>query len=143
MRVAKRAEFDGVAREWGHKDRDATEPFFQIRKQIIGSVAPDLSDSELVMLSQQTRGRREGDILKAVEEYRSTGSTNATPDHPTNTSDPFMGNWAERLMDPYWLADLCNSKRMNVNVYPGYLSLDPNSRTPSMRSVHVTGRQTE
>jgi hypothetical protein len=47
------------------------------------------------MLAKKTRGLMKDDIEKLVEEYIASGKITYQPDHPTNTCDPYTGNWAD------------------------------------------------
>lgn len=89
--------------EWGHKERDALRAFLDIRREMIVEDAPDLAAEQVEWLARATRGLRRDDIARCVAEYRATGTISYRPDHPTNTCDPYTGNWSEHLMDPRWL----------------------------------------
>jgi hypothetical protein len=74
--------------EEGHKDRDSTESYFEIRKNFIGAERPDLNPTEILDLSSKTRGLVLLDIRKYLAEQKTTGNFNYLPSHPTNTCDP-------------------------------------------------------
>jgi hypothetical protein len=86
-------------REWGHKERDSLESYLETRKRLISSYAPELGPEQVEQLSRWTRGLIKSDIEKRVDEFRNTGTIAYRPDHPTNTCDPYTGNWCEHLID--------------------------------------------
>ncbi len=59
-----------------------------------------LSADEIERLAVATRGMMDPDIRAAVARYVKTQEMPLPIDHPTNTCDPFTGNWADRLLDP-------------------------------------------
>ena len=122
VRQHLRAEFEDRIKEQGHKERDSSEAYFEIRKQIISNYAPSLSNREVERLSKATRGLIEPEIGKCVEEYLRTGKIPRQPNHPTNTCDPYTGNWAEQLMDINHLKGILLKKGFNVDIKPGYYS---------------------
>lgn len=111
---------------WGHKERDALSSFYSIRRRMIQQAAPQLDDSGIDTLARKTRGMREDDILPAVQKYQSTGEFPPDPEHPTNTCDPYTGNWAERLMDPFQLIKIATPKGLTLKVKTGFWAVQPN-----------------
>ena len=97
------AEYITRERTWGHKERDTLEAYFAVRKKIIAAYAPELSPAEIEHLARATRGLRQGDIEKCVDEYRQRGTISYQIADPTNTCDPYTGNWCEHLIDFGWL----------------------------------------
>ena len=61
-------------------------------------------------------------IQKSVDDYIETGKFPQAPSHPTNTCDPYTGNWAEHLMDINHLADILSKTGFNVALLSGYYS---------------------
>ncbi len=119
--LQRQREYQGSEKTWGWKERDAVRPFLEIRKEMIAQFAPGLTIPEVEQLARQTRGLRLDDIQKAVEEYLERGEITYRPDHPTNTCDPYTGNWAEHLMDPYRLALVLRAHGFEARVLSGYL----------------------
>jgi hypothetical protein len=74
-----------------------------VRKKIIAAYAPELSPAEIEHLARATRGLRQGDIEKCVDEYRQKRTISYQMTDPTNTCDPYTGNWCEHLIDFGWL----------------------------------------
>ena len=119
-----KAEHEDRAEVWGHKQRDSLKAYLSIRRDMIASYAKEagylLQDVEIEYLAKNTRGLIESDIRKVVDEYLETGRLSVTCDHPTNTCDPYTGNWAERLMDPYELTKTLSEEGFQVQVLPGF-----------------------
>jgi len=122
----KQIEAEYITREriWGHKERDTLEAYFSVRKRIIAAYAPELSPAEIEHLARATRGLRQGDIEKCVDEYRQMGTISYQIADPTNTCDPYTGNWCEHLIDFGWLKSIVlKSGFYRVEILPGYYSL--------------------
>jgi len=100
------AEYKSRDKKWGHKDRDTLQAFLDVRKNIIAAYAPDLSLEVVEQLARSTRGLIQRDIEKCVDEFRLKGRIMYQMDHPTNTCDPYTGNWCEHLMDFDWLEEI-------------------------------------
>jgi hypothetical protein len=88
----------------GQKERDTTRSHHAIRREIIARTGVALSNEDLAQLALRTRGLRRDDIERAVGRFVETGQL-PRPSHPTNTCDPYTGNWQERLMNPFALAE--------------------------------------
>jgi len=108
--------------EWGHKERDTLESYSKIRQRMIATYDPQLTGQEIDALTRKMRGLAQGDIERYVREYRTTGKISYQPDHPTNTCDPFTGNWHERLMDTGWIKRIFSSESFEIEVKPGYFA---------------------
>jgi 2-polyprenyl-3-methyl-5-hydroxy-6-metoxy-1,4-benzoquinol methylase len=118
----------------GRKPTDATRAVVELRREIISDFAPSLSGNEVIKLADLTRGLIEPDIKERVKKYCSTGDFPEAPNHPTNTCDPFTGNWFEHLMDPYELANQLNSTGFEAVVRCGFYD---QPKQPLKRSVKV------
>lgn len=108
---------------FGIKERDPLESYLKIRKKIIKSLNPDFSDDEVAYLAAATRGMIEYDIKKSVSEYLTSGTITSKqkyPKYPTNTCDPYTGNWSEHLMDIYWLRNVLQSNSFQAYIWCGY-----------------------
>lgn len=117
----KQIEFEYKVRDknWGHKDRDSLEPFFEVRKNMISKYSPDLDLEIVEQLSRATRGLIKQDIEKCVDEFHLKGSISYHINHPTNTCDPYTGNWAEHLMDYKWLRQIIKNSGFSVEIMTG------------------------
>lgn len=120
MKKQRTVEYTDREKKWGHKERDSLRSYFNIRKEIILNHAKILTKEEANQLAQATRGKIEPDIKKCVDEYLKTGCIPPELDHPTNTCDPYTGNWAEHLMDPYRLKDILSQEGFKAKVLNGY-----------------------
>lgn len=105
---------------WGHKERDTLRSYLGIRREIISSLDPTLPGGVIQQLAEATRGLRRDDIAKCVEEYKRTGSISYRADHPTNTCDPYTGNWEERLMDTQYIEALLSREGFDGRILGGY-----------------------
>jgi hypothetical protein len=120
MAAQRQVESEDRSPEWGHKERDATAAYARIRREMISAVSATLSPAVLADLVSRTRGMAKHDIEAAVRRYLDVEQLPPLPDHPTNTCDPWTGNWAEHLMDPYLLAQTLRSVGFRAQVLPGY-----------------------
>lgn len=111
-------------KEYGHKERDCLESFLNARKDIILKHLKDkninLSLTEIDQLSNRTRGLIESDIRSSIDKYIETGILPLALRHPTNTCDPYTGNWAERLMDLDWLKDILARNGFEADILNGH-----------------------
>jgi len=108
------------ATDWGHKERDCPRAYLAVRREIVAKHAPSIAGDELEMLARATRGLIEPEIHATVDAYRETGVAPEPPAHPTNTCDPYTGNWAEHLMDADDLERLLADLGLEVDVLSGY-----------------------
>ncbi len=114
------AEYATREKQWGHKERDTLEAYFSARKRIISAYAPELKPEEVEYLSRSTRGLRQDDIRKCVDEYRRTGRISYQINDPTNTCDPYTGNWCEHLIEFRWLRQMVREVGFSAKILPGY-----------------------
>jgi hypothetical protein len=121
-------EYKNKERQWGHKERDCLRAFIDIRKEIIADYAPELLSAQVEELSHLTRGLIQSDIEKCVNEYQLTGNISYRPAHPTNTCDPYTGNWCEHLMDTQWIERVLEAAGFDVEILPGYYILSGSLR---------------
>ena len=113
-------EFNDRERTEGHKERDALRAYLSARKEIIAQHAPALSPEEVDRLASATRELIKADIEACVDAYVATGRIPRQPGHPTNTCDPYTGNWAEHLMDLDVLTRALAESGFRVRVLGGY-----------------------
>jgi 2-polyprenyl-3-methyl-5-hydroxy-6-metoxy-1,4-benzoquinol methylase len=125
------AEYQDRERNWGNKETDCYVSYFRCRKDMITehvqNIGKKMSDEEIEKLARKTRGMMRPDILKAADMYFKTRVLPHDPEHPTNTCDPYTGNWAEHLMNPKDLADVLSSRGFKTKVLPGYYGYSENS----------------
>ncbi len=113
-------EYEDRKKEWGHKERDSLKSYFDVRKQIISRYDSKIEGKEVERLAKRTRGLIQHDIEKCVDEYKKTGNISYRPKHPTNTCDPYTGNWAENLMETEWLESILRESSCNVKILSGF-----------------------
>jgi len=104
----------------GKKPTDETRALIEVRKKIISEINQDLNLKEIGQLADLTRGMMVDTIKQAVTNYIKTGNLPDKPLHPTNTCDPYTGNWFEHLMDPFHLKNILNKNGYDSEVIPGY-----------------------
>lgn len=127
MDCHRKTEIQDRRCEWGHKERDSLRSYFAIRREIISSVSPGFSEDVIEMIARNTRGLRKDDIEKCVQQYAESGDFTYRPTHPTNTCDPYIGNWNERLMNFSYLTDILEQNGFVFSWVCGYYgySLSP------------------
>lgn len=104
---------------FGRKETDCLRAYRWERKEILRRAFGDLTDREVEALAKATRGWIEPEILRAAARYREAGEIPPELPHPTNTCDPYTGNWAERLFDPYSLRGLFEGEGFDFRVVSG------------------------
>lgn len=118
-----RCELIDRERIFGSKKRDPVEAYSKIRRELIKDLNPKLSEDQVDYLVTATRGLIEYDIKKAVEEFSTSGTITLKqkyPQYPSNTCDPYTGNWAEHLMDIYQLRNVLQSQNFQADIWRGY-----------------------
>lgn len=113
-------EYKDRKKEWGHKERDSLKSYFDIRKEIISRYDPKLQCKEVERLTKLTRGLIKRDIEKCIDEYKEIKDISYRPQHPTNTCDPYTGNWAENLMETERLEDILRDESFSVKILSGF-----------------------
>jgi hypothetical protein len=115
-------EFEHEDREWkyGRKPTDTTKALLKLREKIILKYNNKLTAKEVEKLAKVTRSMIEFDIKKCVDKYLETREFPQEPNHPTNTCDPYTGNWFEHLMDPYHLKSILVENGFKVKIVGGY-----------------------
>jgi 2-polyprenyl-3-methyl-5-hydroxy-6-metoxy-1,4-benzoquinol methylase len=135
MKMQRTAEFQGTTEFWGMKKRDIKIPFLQARKQIIQDLLPETDDKTLNLLASQTRGLDISDISKEIEKYKETGMLLYKMKHPTNTCDPYTGNWTENLIDIEWLKSHLSQLNFQAKVSSGIYGFTTNKRLNFVKSI--------
>jgi len=124
MRSQLEVEYKDRKKQRGHKERDCLKSYLNARAEIIHEYSQqlnqELTEGEIEQLARKTRGMMEVDIRKCVDRYVQTGELPPGSTHPTNTCDPYTGNWAEHLIDPYSLARILSGAGFKVDVLSGY-----------------------
>lgn len=130
MKIQLETEYRDREIKYGHKERDCSKAYFDVRKNIIQSVLEKinrkLSEKEINQLARATRGKIESDIKICVHNYLETLKIPNEPDHPTNTCDPYTGNWAEHLLDQHHLIKVLSSTNLKASILSGYYGYNEN-----------------
>lgn len=113
-------EYSDRKPKFGHKERDSLKSYFEIRRLIIAENFPSLTEEEISLLATNTRGLIKQDIIAAIKKYVENGEVPVRIDDPTNTCDPYTGNWAEHLMNPYMLKSILEQSNCKVEIVGGY-----------------------
>lgn len=108
MKIHREFEYRDRKPRDGQKERDTTRSHLAIRREIIRQTGLSLTEPDAETLARQTRGLKRDDIERAVQRFITAGEV-PQPNHSTNTCDPYTGNWQERLMNPFSLADALRS----------------------------------
>ena len=130
MKKHLKAEYEDREKKWGYNQRDCFKSFLNVRKEIIFNYLQEfnksLTKNEIIQIAKNTRGMIKADIMKYVDEYLSTGKFPSGPNHPTNTCDPYTGNWAEHLIDPYYLSNILSQSGFKTEILSGYYARSGN-----------------
>lgn len=124
--MKKQIELEHLTRkkEYGHKDRDTLKAYKEARREIIqdylSKQQKSLNEKVIEEITTLTRGMNRLDLEQTIENYMRYSKYPPKPKHSTNTCDPYTGNWAEHLMDPYSLVDMLAENGLRATVLPGY-----------------------
>ena len=136
MKKQRQIEYTHSAPAARQKPIDCLKSYYSAREEIIHNYLKEIKrtvDTSIVkQLAQKTRGWMASDIKECVNQYLKDGSFMLNPNlvHPTNTCDPYTGNWAEHLMNPYDLAKTLKEIGFEAKVLNGYYGsyVDPVKR---------------
>lgn len=120
-----KAEYVGSSKKKGWKERDAHLPFLEIRKNLIAKKF-DLENDILIQLAKNTRGLYGQDILDYAKMQLEKGTFVDRLKHPTNTCDPYTGNWAEHIIDRKSLKKQIENKTTKVKFTNSFYSYSKN-----------------
>ncbi len=125
-KIQLKAEYKGLNKAKGWKKSDLNTSFLEARKNIIKDLFTQLEKSEIDDLSRKTRGLRKEDIEKQVSNYILTGVLDYQINHPTNTCDPYTGNWTENLLDLNKLKMVISKHNLKVEITNSFYSYSNN-----------------
>ena len=117
-----RSEYEDKELKWGDKKRDSPKSCLSLRKRIISDYDRTLNEETIERIAKQTRGLMKHDIEKCIDEYKESGNISYAPDDPTNTCDPYTGNWSEHLMEPEWLENILKKNGARGKILSGYFA---------------------
>ena len=147
MKEQYEVEHHDREKELGHKERDTTRAYLKIRREMILEYTnKKLNENEVERLAAVTRGMMHSDILKCVNMYLKTKQFPKELDHPTNTCDPYTGNWMEHLMNPYKLKDILSKESFDVEILGGYRGSSKSIKKRVLRklgnvAIYLLGKQ--
>lgn len=120
-------ETKGREEEWGHKKRDCLLAYSEARRRIIRDYCPSLGESKIERMVINTRGLTRDDILRCIDRYVERKEFPDLIEHPTNTCDPYTGNWMEHLINPYYLRETLSFNGFDALVLAGCWSITDGS----------------
>ncbi len=115
-KLHRKAEFKGLEKSEGWKEIDINTSYFEVRKKIIRNCIPNINQKKLYLLAAKTRGLKKMDIEKVILNYQKTGKILYQIKHPTNTCDPFTGNWAEHLINLKKLKLIAKNNNLKMTI---------------------------
>ena len=125
-KIQIRAEFHGLDKTIGWKESDLNSAFLEARKKIIKKKFSKLKDDEIEELSIKTRGLRKDDIEKVVKNYIHNNKIGYHIEHPTNTCDPYTGNWTENLINLTQLKKIVQKNNLKFDITNSFYSYSNN-----------------
>ena len=135
IKIHKELEYSDRVEEFGHKQQDSLQSYLAIRKEIIRKHSSKLKEAEVNLLAKKTRGFIEKDIIDRVDKYIEIGEVPQELEHPTNTCDPYTGNWAEHLIKPKYYQNILNELNFKVIMLAGYYSYSNNLIIRSIKNI--------
>lgn len=136
IKKQREAEYRDREPKYGHKERDTLKSYLSARKEIIASLGYDLKNDEIEKLAVLTRGMAREDIIKSVGLYLKEGRPIKGMRHPTNTCDPYTGNWCEHLMDIDQMMCTLSKKGFETRLLGGFYGYSwIQSRYPIKKSI--------
>ncbi len=125
-KIHKIAEYQGCEKNIRINDRFLNTSILEQRSIIIKNLFPNLSTQEIILLSRETRGLRKNEIEKIVTDYMKTSKITYKMKHPTNTCDPYNGNWTEKLIDLKQLKKFTGKLNMTIKITNSYYAYSEN-----------------
>ncbi len=120
MALQMKDELEGGVTAEGDLGHTPHRAFLEMREHIIQNLQLNLSDNEVKNLASLTRGQRKDDIQKTVEYYMKNKILPTASDHPSNTCDPYTGNWTEKILTIHAYQNIYNKNGFYLDLYPGF-----------------------
>jgi len=95
-------------------------PFLETRRKMIAARYPSMPFDIVTLHARNTRGLREDDIYKVVDEAKKAMQLTKPIKHPTNTCDPVTGSWTERLLSIDEYRELYDKHGYHLQVTNGF-----------------------
>ena len=125
-KIHYKAEYIGSKKKKGWKERDTHLPFLEIRKKMIAKKFNNLEQDKLLLLAKNTRGLFGEYILTYAKEQLKNEVFKDKLKHPTNTCDPYTGNWAEHIIDIKSLRKQIENDKTKVKFTNSFYSYSSN-----------------
>lgn len=135
MKIQKVYEHQDRVAKYGHKQIDTLKSYFSARKEIITQYTNKLKREEAELLAKKTRGLTQQDIIACVKKYLDKQELPQELVHPTNTCDPYTGNWAEHLIKPKHWEILLNNLKFTTTILGGYYSFNKTSIQGKIKKI--------
>ena len=119
-KIHKEFEENDRKEKFGRKPTDITKSLFIARTEIIKKYNKDFSNHEINNLAKLTRGKIVRDIEKILDDYIENKIFPEPPLHPTNTCDPYTGNWFENLLNTNYLNEILTKSGFDSYTRCGY-----------------------
>jgi ubiquinone/menaquinone biosynthesis C-methylase UbiE len=97
-------------------------PFSVMRREIIENVRPELNESSVQAIAKATAGLLKADIEKIAVDYHDGYPLPEVPKLDW-CRNPLTGEFAERLLDPFEMAEMLESRNFVVKVRHGFRKL--------------------
>jgi hypothetical protein len=125
-KLHKISEFQGTEKNIRLNNKFLNTSSLEERTKIIRNKYPELKENAINMLSEKSRGLRIDDIEILVTCYIETGNITYKISHPTNTCDPYTGNWTEKLIDLKQLKLFIRNQNLKVDLSNSFYSYSKN-----------------
>lgn len=125
-KLHKISELQGTEKNIRLNNKFLNTSSLEERSKIIRAKFPELKEDAINMLSEKSRGLRIDDIEILVSLYIKTGNITYKISHPTNTCDPYTGNWTEKLIDLKQLKLFIRNQNLKVDLSNSFYSYSKN-----------------
>ncbi len=122
-RDADQEFIDGIKRDRPIENADI-EPYAVTRRRIVSEARPDLDAGAVATLVNATAGLTQPDIRRVATEY-APGRPLPQPPRWSWCRDPISGEYCERLLDPFEVADLARSVGLEARVWHRHFNRFP------------------
>ena len=110
------AAFLKTVRPVEHRD---AKPYAVMREKIVRKANPNLDDVSCSAIANATAGLVEHEIIEIAKNYRS-GVELCTPPEFSWCRNPVTGEYAERLLNPFEIADLMRHRGFKTKVFHAF-----------------------
>ncbi|MBS4043756.1 MAG: class I SAM-dependent methyltransferase [Chitinophagaceae bacterium] len=100
--------------------------FAALRKKIIQEYDSTLDQHQSELLAKATRGLKDSDIKKFVDDFKKTGKLKMININKTNTCDPISGNFTERILSLVEYKKIYHLHNVELQVTSGFYNTSGN-----------------